>query len=373
MNKRVARYVVLGFVLAAAVWSVIALARVHIVWTPMGAVLAPKRSISFRDTYVMAEDWDAKDFARHPRLREALQSVGAGTLLEKHEWEQAYQVAPRLHDLETRLFVISFWLLAVALALYSVHVAWKKPLVGSAASGFTFAAGLILSGALIVRLLDARHAPYSNMYEFLMAFVWSLVIAYVAIEQIALARGVPAKIVGVFVLPIALVLVAWALRLPEQWRAIDRLQPALASSWRVFHVFCGVASYGPGAVAAGVATVSLLRPRLSARFPSVEQLQGLAHQLVQVAFPFLTLLIITGAMWGKQAWGRYWAWDPKEVAALVTWIVYLIYFHARARLRWKGWQTSSLVIAGFVSVLFTLFGVSLLSKYAESLHTYAAP
>jgi len=358
MNKRVARYVVLGFVLAAAVWSVIALARVHIVWTPMGAVLAPKQSISFCDTYVVVEDWDAKDFTRHPRLREALQSVGAGTLLEKREWGQAYQVAPRLHDLETRLFVISFWLLAIALALYSVHVAWKKPLVGSAASGLTFA---------------ARHAPYSNMYEFLMAFVWSLVIAYVAIEQIALARGVPAKIAGVFVLPIALVLAAWALRLPEHWRAVERLMPALASSWRVFHVFCGVASYGVGAVGAGVAALSLVRPRLSARFPSVEQLQGLAHQCVQIAFPFLTLLIITGAMWGKQAWGRYWAWDPKEVAALVTWIIYLIYFHARARLRWKGWQTSLLVIAGFVSVLFTLFGVSLLSKYAESLHTYAAP
>lgn len=363
----------MGLVVGSVLWSVVALARVHIVWTPMGAVVAAKQRPGFRDTYVVVEGWDAKDYARHPHLREALRSAGIGALLEARDWQKAYQAGVRLHDFETRLFTLSFWLLGIALLLYALHTAGRKPALGSLASGLCFAAGLALSGTLLVRLADARHAPYSNMYEFLIAFVWSLVIAYLCIEQVGLARGVEAKTAGVFVMPIALALSAYALNLPGHWREVQRLQPALMSRWRIFHVFCGVASYGPGAVAAGLAALSLMRPRLSDRFPSVQQLQTLAHQCVQVAFPFLTLLLITGALWGKQAWGRYWAWDPKEVAALVTWIIYLIYFHARARLAWKEWQTSALVIAAFVSVLFTLFGVSLLSRYAESLHTYAQP
>ena len=85
-------------------------------------------------------------------------------------------------------------------------------------------------------------------------------------------------------------------------------------------------------------------------------------------FPLLALTLILGAYWANYAWGHYWSWDPKETAALVTWLIYAIYLHVRGvrglRSKWSGW----LLMLGFAAVLFTFFGVSFL---VPGLHSYA--
>jgi len=82
----------------------------------------------------------------------------------------------------------------------------------------------------------------------------------------------------------------------------------------------------------------------------------------------LSLVIITGAIWAEAAWGRYWAWDPKETWALITWIIYSIYLHLRISKGWRGERAAWFSIIGFICVIFTYVGVNTL---LPSLHSYA--
>ncbi len=91
------------------------------------------------------------------------------------------------------------------------------------------------------------------------------------------------------------------------------------------------------------------------------------YKLVVIGFIFLNIVIITGAVWAEEAWGKWWSWDPKETWSLVTWIVYAIYLHARHTREWKGRKTAWMAVLGFLVVLFTLFGVSVL---LPGLHSY---
>jgi cytochrome c-type biogenesis protein CcsB len=93
----------------------------------------------------------------------------------------------------------------------------------------------------------------------------------------------------------------------------------------------------------------------------------LTHQMIMFGFLFLTLGIITGAVWANSAWGTYWSWDPKETWSLITWFIYAILLHLRLMRGWNGKRIAIVSIIGFMAVLFTYFGVNLL----PGLHSYA--
>ena len=114
--------------------------------------------------------------------------------------------------------------------------------------------------------------------------------------------------------------------------------------------------------------LSKKRAWLVAQLPSAERLDELSYKTILFAFPFLTLLIITGAIWAYYAWGRYWGWDPKETWSLVTWIVYSIYLHVRLTRGWEGKIPAAIAILGFGVVIFTYLGVNIL---VSGLHSYA--
>ena len=88
-----------------------------------------------------------------------------------------------------------------------------------------------------------------------------------------------------------------------------------------------------------------------------------------IGFPLLTLGIVTGAAWANYAWGTYWSWDPKETWSLITWFFYAITLHARYTRGWAGMRIAFLAIFGFVSVLFTYYGVNFL---LSGLHSYGS-
>ena len=111
------------------------------------------------------------------------------------------------------------------------------------------------------------------------------------------------------------------------------------------------------------------RQWLMAQLPEPERLDDLSYKCILFAFPFLTLLIITGAVWAYYAWGRYWGWDPKETWSLVTWIVYSIYLHVRVTHGWEGRLPAALAALGFAVVIFTYLGVNIL---LSGLHSYAS-
>ncbi|GBC78698.1 Cytochrome c biogenesis protein CcsA [bacterium HR08] len=108
--------------------------------------------------------------------------------------------------------------------------------------------------------------------------------------------------------------------------------------------------------------------RLLEAIPSLEALDQLTYRAVMLAFPLLTLMVITGAVWANESWGRYWGWDPKETWALITWLFYATFLHTRITHGWKGRRSALLAVLGFVAVMFTYLGVSFL---LPGLHSYA--
>ena len=124
--------------------------------------------------------------------------------------------------------------------------------------------------------------------------------------------------------------------------------------------------------ASGGATATLAGPNDGvsgwlASLPTLPQLDVLVYRSVAVGLPLLTLGIITGAMWAKEAWGAYWQWDPKETAALFSWIIYAAYMHLHTRNQWRGLRTSWVSVIGFVSIIFCYLGVNI---WISGLHSY---
>jgi cytochrome c-type biogenesis protein CcsB len=125
---------------------------------------------------------------------------------------------------------------------------------------------------------------------------------------------------------------------------------------------------GLGGVALWPAVAFLaVKARLRELMPEKRAIEKMVYKAVAFGFPFLTLGIITGSYWASQAWGRYWGWDDKEVASLITWLVFAVYLHLRLVPKWRGPWVTWVAAAGFWCVIFTYFGVNYL---LGGLHSY---
>jgi cytochrome c-type biogenesis protein CcsB len=103
--------------------------------------------------------------------------------------------------------------------------------------------------------------------------------------------------------------------------------------------------------------------------PPLRQIEDITHKTMMFGFIWLTAGIITGAVWANTAWGTYWSWDPKETWSLITWFIYAITLHARYTRGWGGKRVAWLAIIGFVSVIFTYYGVNFI---LSGLHSYGS-
>jgi cytochrome c-type biogenesis protein CcsB len=108
----------------------------------------------------------------------------------------------------------------------------------------------------------------------------------------------------------------------------------------------------------------LLSPQ---RLSIAEVLDNISYRIIGLGFPLLTIGIIAGGVWANEAWGSYWSWDPKETWALITWLVFAAYLHARITRGWQGLRPAILAASGFVVVWVCYLGVNLLGK---GLHSY---
>jgi ABC-type transport system involved in cytochrome c biogenesis permease subunit len=117
-----------------------------------------------------------------------------------------------------------------------------------------------------------------------------------------------------------------------------------------------------------VAIFAWKREDLVAAMPPLQTIDGLLYRTVGVAFPLLSMLLITGAVWANESWGRYWGWDSKEVGALVAWMAYAGFLHTRISHGWRGRRSAYFALLGFALVIFTWLGVSYL---LPGLHSYA--
>jgi len=242
-----------------------------------------------------------------------------------------------------------------------VTAADPTALVG-AARWLTIAAFGILAAALVSRGIAVGRGPWGNMYEFSMAFATGIVGGY-----LVLGRRYPIASIGFIPLGVASTLALYAASLPSDIRP---LVPALANApLLTIHVGMAVIAYGIFATAFA-AGVGYLVQGTSDRFawlPSHRVLDAVAYRAVVIGFPIFATMIVLGSWWASIAWSRYWGWDPKETAALATWLVYAVYLHARNRRGWAGRPAALLLVVGFGMVLVTYSG----SLWFSGLHAYS--
>ncbi len=220
---------------------------------------------------------------------------------------------------------------------------------------------LLMTGVLITRTIATGHAPFSNHYEFAIAFTWGMLLAQVYFEWRYRIRTM-----SVITLPVILAMLIYASTMSYK---PNPLMPALQNSpLLTLHVFTASLGYGAALVSFAAAVMYLLAPYVKWKgWPSRESLDELGYKATVVTFPMLTLMLILGSIWGNVAWGRYWGWDPKETAALVTWLIYGAYLHARVTRSWRGKKSAWLLVLAFVAVVFTYLG----NLFFGGLHAYA--
>lgn len=268
--------------------------------------------------------------------------------------------------LESVLFYGAFLGYIGSMVLYFAFFLGKREKLGKVATVVIGLGFLLHTGALLARGFGAGRVPLSNQYEFATSFAWGIVLLYLVFE-----RRYSFRAMGAFVAPVALIVIGYA---AMQNRDVRPLMPALQSNWLLFHVATAVISYGAFGVAFGVAGMYLIRDRMKEdafiqkHMPSLEKLDAISYRAVASGYFFLTLVILTGAIWAEAAWGRYWAWDPKETWSLITWIIYSIYLHMRIVKGWRGKKAALFALIGFLCVLFTYIGVNTL---LPSIHSYA--
>ena len=255
--------------------------------------------------------------------------------------------------------------------------------LGVAVAGYGIAGAAALAGAALHRRFDAGvaaplalglaahtlslalrwdrvgHGPFISMFEVLSSNVWSLTLLFLA-AFLRVKRVRPAAAVA---LPVIFVLMAWMLathpddgHLPATYRTL----------WLYAHVGFGKVFLGALLVATAVSGLLLLG-RAQAAGPGGGgarddgAMERLALRFLVLAFLFESLMLVTGAIWAQDAWGRYWAWDPLETWSFLTWIAIAILLHARVTFRVPPRGTAAMIVAVFALAFLTFFGMPFVS------------
>jgi cytochrome c-type biogenesis protein CcsB len=250
----------------------------------------------------------------------------------------------------------------------------RGELIGMIAVGINVLAVLLHLGGLVTRGVAADRMPWGNMYEYILSttFIASAVWIGVVLRRPAVRH------LGLFA-SLALVVMLGAASMIA-YTPVGPLVPALNSYWFVIHVSTIIIGSGIFLIGAVPAAMFLIRNgydegkrrfpyTLGKHVPAAVTLERLTFRLHAFAFPLFTFgALIAGPIWAEASWGRYWGWDPKEVWAFISWVVYAGYLHARATPSVKRTVATWIALLGFVTMLMNLFGVNL---FFEGLHSYA--
>jgi ABC-type transport system involved in cytochrome c biogenesis permease subunit len=258
-------------------------------------------------------------------------------------------------------------LLFAALAAYALVALMAIPAVGAAPAwrsprriGTALAAALLLHTlALALRWNAHGHGPFTTMHEILSSSLWSLALVF------ALACWAVAELRGALplVLPVWAVFAVWLLMADAR---AGHLPPTYATPLLYLHAVVGKLYLGLLLVAVVLGGVPLLRrsawwARRFAALAGERRLDELAHRFAAFALVADSLMLIVGAVWAQDAWGRYWAWDPLESWAFASWLALVAALHARATLRPSPARFGMWLALVFVLAFLTFFGVPFIS------------
>ncbi len=241
----------------------------------------------------------------------------------------------------------------------------------------TVVAALLHLAAVVTRGLgaDPVRVPWGNMYEFSITGTFVVTALYLALLRKYDLRWLGPVVTGFAV--VILMLAVLVLYVPA-----GPLVPALHSYWLVIHVIAAIVATGAFCVGGMASLLFLVKRRAElrgetrstgyiARLPASSALDRVAYRMHAFGFPIWTFAaLVAGPIWAEYAWGRYWGWDPKEVWAFITWVVYAAYLHARATAGWKGKAAAIIALVGLATLLFNFVGINYFFG-STSQHSYA--
>lgn len=296
---------------------------------------------------------------------------------------------------------IVFGILLCAMIIYWVNLSLfsDSKLLAKIGRFSTIIANTILVFILSSRWIVAGYFPLSNLYESLLFLTCMLLTIYLYIET-----KTKSKLIGSILIPVTLLINGFAnLTLSPEMQKSSPLVPALQSNWLMMHVSMMLLSYGTLIMGSLLCILFLVISRFKdvelkvidnsslplynimldyyeaklltpsneiselGKLKLLQSIDNWSYRIIGLGFPFLTIGIISGGVWANEAWGSYWSWDPKETWALITWLVFATYLHARITKGWEGKKTAILGSLGFFVIWICYLGVNFLGK---GLHSY---
>lgn len=227
--------------------------------------------------------------------------------------------------------------------------------------------GLVLhTVSLGIRWSEIGHGPYISTYEILSSNVWIAVLFFLLLQM----RMTRIRNLGALIMPFSFVMMGFALLGSKEAKM---LPPTLRSAWLVVHVIFAKLTLASMFVALALSIFYLLKMNrddtargMLARLPSAGELDDYSYRFVAFGFISLTIMIVTGVIWGNYSWGTYWSWDPAQTWSLVLWLVYGIFLHGRMTFRWKGAVSAWYIIFAF---LFSIVAFFIMPYFVKSLHS----
>lgn len=276
------------------------------------------------------------------------------------------EVHPTALWIENALFLLAAIFYGAATLSYWIFVRGKSEW-GSFASAVLKLALAIHLAFILLRAYNVQRVPFVGHFEFGNLFIWGTALVYLWTERRLKEKYYA---VGAFLTPLMMLYFSYLTIIPSIIPAITvsrahrPLSPVLQSDWLAVHVVTSVLGYAGFTVAFAGAAIWFVRRVLRSgspllrMLPAADALDEYVHRAVGFGFVFQTAMIITGAIWADISWGRWWAWDPKEVWSLITWFVFAVYLHARITHGWTGKRAMALVALGWAAMLFTWIGVA---------------
>nr|YP_010544593.1 cytochrome c heme attachment protein [Linaria vulgaris]UYG22548.1 cytochrome c heme attachment protein [Linaria vulgaris] len=270
-----------------------------------------------------------------------------------------------------------------------------------------------ITGLLVTRWIYSGHFPLSDLYESLIFLSWNFSLIHI-VPYFKKNQNILNTIIG----PSAIFTQGFATSgLLTEIHESTILIPALQSEWLIMHVSMMILGYA-ALLCGSLLSVSLLviTVRKKRNFFSttnhllnfneslffgeiesmnersnivqntsffstknyyrsqlIQQLDYWSYRVISLGFIFLTIGILSGAVWANEAWGSYWSWDPKETWAFITWIIFAIYLHTRTNIKWKGPNSAIVASIGFLIIWICYFGVNLLGIGLHSYGSFTLP
>jgi cytochrome c-type biogenesis protein CcsB len=292
-----------------------------------------------------------------------------------------------------QLPVIACFFLFFAMIFYWISLSFpKNNLVFQGSKILVVGSNILFTLTLLIRWVTQGYFPLSNLYESLIFLSWGISFIHLIVEYKTQSR-----LIGAISTPLLFFLSGFSsLTLPTDMQKALPLVPSLQSNWLMMHVSMMMVSYATlilgsllsilylaflffsgqqnqvalenSSLAISSENSSLVTSSVnSSKLSLLQTVDIWSYRIIGLGFPFLTIGIISGAVWANEAWGSYWSWDPKETWALITWLVFAIYLHSRLLKGWQGKQAAILGSCGFFVIWICYLGVNFLGK---GLHSY---